>query len=325
MKFSLKSLLISMCVIGATFGIMTRLLMENPEMFFAVLRVGATLGPFLLAVGTIIWIGLRGTPRRRGLAMWGCVLLLTPVLTFLAMGLLLPSGNPLRVLTTQRLISKRLPNQADEPWVWQELERRLTAGDLTKEEVDDAVRELTAHMKRTKPAGWNEPLSWQQNFLKPAIQKGMISEPVFLALCDAFFGPAPTVKMTTPALNEDDARFDIRLEYGTPWSDNSGLDVELVWDIKQVQLDGKPVNLSNVQKHFGRQASMTAEAELTPGEHKLEVELECAYVDPARLLGANLDMLTADQWPKARKRWVAKTMVPVQVAPAAVDQKIDQE
>ena len=41
MKFSLKSLLISMCVIGATFGIMTRLLMENPEMFFAVVRVGA--------------------------------------------------------------------------------------------------------------------------------------------------------------------------------------------------------------------------------------------------------------------------------------------
>ena len=59
MKYSLKSLLISMCVIGATFGIMTRLLMENPEMFLAVVRVGATVGPFLLAVGTIIWIGFR--------------------------------------------------------------------------------------------------------------------------------------------------------------------------------------------------------------------------------------------------------------------------
>ena len=53
-----------------------------------------------------------------------------------AMALLMPTGNPLSVLTTQRLISKRLPTQADEPWVWQELERRLTAGDLTKEEVD---------------------------------------------------------------------------------------------------------------------------------------------------------------------------------------------
>ena len=131
--------------------------------------------------------------------------------------------------------------------------------------------------------------------------------------------------MATPALNEDDTRFDMHLEYGTPWSDNSGLDVQLVWDIKQVQLDGKPVNLSSIQKHFGRQATMTAEAELTPGEHKLDVELECAFVDPARLLGANLDTLTADQWPKVRKRWMAKATVPVQVLPAAVDQKIDQE
>ena len=141
-------------------------------------------------------------------------------------------------MTTHRLISKRLPTQVDEPWIWQELKRRLTAGDLTNEEVDDAIRELTAHMQRTKPAGWNETRSWQQNFLKLAIQKGMISEPVFLALCDAFFGPTPTVQMTTPALNEDDTRFDIRLEYGTPWSDNSGLDVKLLWDIEQVLATG---------------------------------------------------------------------------------------
>jgi hypothetical protein len=325
MKFSLKSLLISMCVVGATFGIMTRLLMENPEMFLAVVRVGATLGPFLLAVGTIVWIGFRGVPRGRGLVIWGCTLLLTPVLTFVAMALLLPSGNPLRVLTTQRLISTRLPNQIEEPWVWQELERRLAAGDLTKAEVESAAAELTTHMKRTKPAGWDQPLAWQQNFLKPAIQKGMITEPVFLALCDAFFGSTPTVKMTTPALNEDDTRFDIRIEYGSVWSDNTGLDVKLVWDIKQVQLDGKPVNLSNVQKHFGRQASMTAEAELTPGEHNLIVELDCAFVDAARLAGANLDTLTPDQWPKARKRWVAKATVPVQVAPAAESEIVEEE
>jgi len=325
MKFSLKSLLISMCVVGATFGIMTRLLMENPEMFLAVVRVGATLGPFLLAVGTIVWIGFRGVPRGRGLVIWGCTLLLTPVLTFVAMALLLPSGNPLRVLTTQRLISTRLPNQIEEPWVWQELERRLAAGDLTKAEVESAVAELTTHMKRTKPAGWDQPLSWQQNFLKPAIQKGMISEPVYLALCEAFFGSSPTVKVTTPALNEDDTRFEIRVEYGSVWSANSGLDVELVWDIKQVLLDGKPLKLRDFQKHFGRDASMAAETELTPGEHKLNVELECAFVDPARLLGANLDTLTSDQWPKARKRWMATATVPVQVAPAAVDRKVDQE
>ena len=31
---------------------------------------------------------------------------------------------------------------------------------------------------------------------------------------------------------------------------------------------------------------MTAEAELTPGEHKLNIELECAYVDSAAAAGS---------------------------------------
>jgi hypothetical protein len=317
MKFSLKSWLISMCVLGAVVGVMARLLMENPEMFLTVVRIGSTVGPFVLATATIVWLGLRGTPRGRGLVMWGCTLFLTPILVHIALALLLPSGNPLQVLTTQRLISKRLTAQIEEPWVWRELERRLVNGDLTKAEVDSAVEELTAHMKRTKPAGWNQPLSWQNNFLKSAIQKRMISQSVFIGLCEAFFGPSPTVKVMSASLSEDDTRFTLSVEYGSNWSDHSGLDVQLIGDINQVLLDDKPVKLHDVQKYFGRQASMTVEADLTPGEHKLAVELECAFVDTSRLAGANLNTLQVDQWPKARKRWTTTQTIPMQVSPSA--------
>jgi hypothetical protein len=92
------------------------------------------------------------------------------------------------MMTTQRLISQRLSMQSDAPWVWQELERRLASKDLTKQEVNDAVNELAAYMKQTKPGGWNQPFSWQRNFLQAANNAGMISEDTLIALCEAFYG-----------------------------------------------------------------------------------------------------------------------------------------
>ena len=59
MKFSLKTMLISICAVGAILGVMGRLLTENPEQFLRVMNVFSTIVPFVLAGGTIIWIGLR--------------------------------------------------------------------------------------------------------------------------------------------------------------------------------------------------------------------------------------------------------------------------
>jgi hypothetical protein len=315
MRISLRNWLLVVGVVGAVVGIMTRLLFREPETFLNVLQLGATVGSFLAAVGTIIWIGLRSAPRRRWLIVWGIALLLTPMLIALAVGLLMPSGNPLSLMSTQRLIAVRLSQQIDEPWVWQELERRLREGALTKVEVDDAIQQLTAHMKRTNPQGWNQPFSWQRRFLDPALQQNMISEPVFLDLCDAFFGTQPTVTLLPPALSDGDTRFNFRIEYGTPWSDTSGLGVKLVWDVKQLELDGKPVTVRRFQKHFGREAQVNAEAPLAAGDNQLVLELDCALIDESRLQGANLDTLKAPKWPQPRKRWTSKVTLPIPVAP----------
>ena len=59
MKFSLKAMLISIFAIGAILGVMGRLLTENPEQFLWVMNFCSTIVPFVLAGGTIIWIGLR--------------------------------------------------------------------------------------------------------------------------------------------------------------------------------------------------------------------------------------------------------------------------
>lgn len=315
MRISLRNWLLVVGVVGAVVGIMARLLFREPETFLNVLQLVATVGSFLAAIGTIIWIGLRSTPRRRGLIAWGGALLATPVLIALVVSLLMPTGNPLSLMPTPRLIAVRLPQQINEPWVWQELERRLRAGELAKGDVDAAVQQLTAHMKQTKPLGWNQPFHWQQRFLKPALQQNLISEPVFLDLCDAFLGTKPTVSLLHPALNEGDTRFSFRIEYGTPWSDSSGLGVNLVWDVKQLELDGKPVTVRSFQKHFGRQAQVNAEAPLVAGDNHLVLKFDCAVIDERRLQGANLDTLKAMQWPQPRKRWTSKVTLPIPVAP----------
>ena len=140
---------------------MGRLLTESPEEFLWVMNFCSTVVPFVLAGGTIIWIGLRtkrsqsatvcaqcrkalsktdlGTiavcpgcgvdlsqansvvvvpsQRRWGLVGWGTTLLLTPVVVQLALSWLAPTRNPLQLLSNQRLIHNRLPNQVDEPQV----------------------------------------------------------------------------------------------------------------------------------------------------------------------------------------------------------------
>src|SRR6185295_2677828 len=187
MKFGLKTMLVVVAVLGAVFGLMGKLLLENPEAFFSVLRVSSAILPFLLAIGTIAWIGLRRQPfqsrpicagckhdlpaadvdraaacpscnadlrqlgamqylcdrgRRWRLVAWAGALLLTPVIMALAIEFLLPSGNPLRVMASRRLIQKRLPSQVDSPWIWRELEYRLQNGTIDKEEVNEAAEEL---------------------------------------------------------------------------------------------------------------------------------------------------------------------------------------
>src|SRR6478672_3339586 len=136
MKFSLKTYLLGMCGIGAFGGIMGKLLLESPETFLSVLTLLSTVVPFLLAVGTVIYLGLR-SERRPKLVAWGVFLLLMPLTVFLFHIIVLPTGQPMRLLTTRRLIERRLPDHVEEPWVWQELERRMAKGGLTADDVTD--------------------------------------------------------------------------------------------------------------------------------------------------------------------------------------------
>ncbi|MBN2296826.1 MAG: hypothetical protein JXM70_30655 [Pirellulales bacterium] len=340
-QFSLRTFLIVTTATGVGLGIMGRLFMRNPDIFMTVLGVLSTVVPFLLAIITIIWIGAGGKPhpaancrqcgadlsevipsqytlrreRRWGLVIWGIMLLAMPAiglaLMVVAQKFYGPSPGGLGMLSTEELIEKRLPKKVDEPWVWRELERRLQDGTLTKENVDAAVKKLVAHMKTTRPQGWDSPLNWQSEFLEPANRAGMISEDVLIALADAFHGPKPAVE---PLERKREGKGSIRIDvnYGNQWQSNSKLGLVLLWDVNRILLDGKPVKHQLIHRS-SNQWSGSHESQLTPGNHELTVEVECAYVDQSKMLGLDTNSLSKARWPKAIKRWKTTVSTPLKV------------
>jgi hypothetical protein len=312
MKFSLRTFLVVVCVVGAVAGVMGKLLLEDPESFVTVWMLGMTVGPFVLAILTIAVVGVR--VKKRGLVVWSIVLLLLPFTSFAMRALFLSSGNPVQLLTTWRLIEHRLPKQIDDFRIWQELNRRLGNNSLSREDVEEAIVTLTDHMKATRPAGWNQPLSWQNDFIKSVVQGKLISKEVWLNLCDAFFGTQPTVKPIAP-VPAGQRGVQIRIEYGSPWASSSGIGVELMWDVKRVLLDGVPLKITNPNR-FAQLWDAYCDGPLKPGDHELKIDMECAYVDNKLVSFGNAGSLKISQWPKGIKRWTTTVTAPVTVSGA---------
>ncbi len=243
--------------------------------------------------------------RSGRLIAWGIALLLMPLVGL--GGLLLfrlaagPSPQALGLLGNQELIQQRLLPQVDQPWVWRELEQRLAAGKLSQEDVDDAINVLVSHMKATRPAGWNQPFPWQGDFLKKASSAGMISEPVLIDLCDAYFGKKAVLD-PTQRIRENAKNIPVVIHYGNTWGQQSGLGVMLLWDVAEIQLDGKPARFRRTLKTDNDWMGDVEHA-LPAGQHELTADVQCAYVDAAQLVGLNVHQLPTRSWPEARKRW----------------------
>lgn len=312
-QISLRTLLIVLIGAGVGAGLLGRMFFHSADLFQAAVGLGSSVLPFLLAIGTIFWIGVR--TRRKRLVAWGGMLLAMPLLGW---GLLFtlqyfagPSPGNLGVLSTRRLIDQQLPNQIDQPWVWNELQRRLQAGSLSPQEVDDAVRQLTAHMTATRPQGWDQPLSWQSSFLTEASQADSISDRALLGLCDAFYGPKPLLQ-PLPRIRAGASGFDIMVHYGSTWGDHTGLALELVWEVGQPRLDGKPLDVRQLHKN-GEQWWGRYEGTLPAGQHELVLDFDCAYIERAKLIGLDAGNLPTSGWPKPTKQWKQTITAPLKV------------
>lgn len=315
MRFSLKTMLIGFVLASAALGWMGRLWVENPERFFFVLTIATTIGPFLLAVGTLIWLGFRRKMSASvHVAAWGVFLLLTPALGGLARIILLPNGRPIRVLSAKRLIEQRLPGKIDQPMLWRELEYRANCGELNKQEADSAVSLLIAHMKKGSSRGGSRQLTWKKDFLRIILQKRLISDEVLLELCEVYHGTQPKLNPLSP-YPPGSFPLELRVEYGNSWDGGRELGVVLVWHVNSISLNGEPLLPQQVNKHSHQIGVYHCTADLPAGDHEIVVEVECAFIDEEKFLGLDSLKVTPAQWPEARKRWKTQIRAPLLVEP----------
>ena len=269
---------------------MGRLFMTSPEMFFRIATPLITVGPFLVAIATIIWAGRKY--KIRGLVAVAIGLLLIPLVGMPALEMLRSLGGGtqgLGLLSNQQILQSALPKGIDQPWVWRELATRVSGDRLTGEEVDRAFQVLAAHLKK-QPV--NGPLSWQQSFIKAVDSKNLGSQDARCVLADAFFGP-PQLQLH--------GRQQIGIRYGSPWGRNNGVGLELLFEVKSVSVAGQKVAFKN-DTFGGQNRSLMLNSPLPPSDD-VQVELDCAYVHTSKLFGLNLERLDEKVMPDPMKRW----------------------
>jgi hypothetical protein len=149
--------------------------------------------------------------------------------------------------------------------------------------------------------------------VKSATQTGKISEPVLLALCEAFYGKKPVIQPLR-RIREGSPGLSIEVQYGSRWSNQSDPGLELLWQVDRVLLDGKPLDIRETSS-TNFEWSCYHDGGLPAGDHEITVELQCAYVDQSKLLGLSMSDLPKNRWPPARKTWKQSVSAPLKVYP----------
>ena len=221
-------------------------------------------------------------------------------------------------LATPALLAS-LKTTLNEPWTWQELERRMQRGELSQEDVDAAFGLLIADLNAKRAAGKRpEPLHWADRFIKPAIAGGRVSPERIVALAQSFYGPDPKIVMRDRQREGEPIL--LSLNEFQPWNLPG---MKQVWALSSVTIDGAPVRPQARYPNFVQQgeqpppltpdqlsgSSSDAPAislphALAPGEHELVLTHEMGVVaDSATMRGLDGKPGTPDKWPAPFARW----------------------
>src|SRR5207249_378078 len=105
----------------------------------------------------------------------------------------------------------------DQPWHWQELEKRLVAGQLSVAEVDKALATLTLSLNKNRAAGRDQhPLSWSGRFVEMATSPGAATPATLSALYQAYYGAGPEITMSSSARQSEPIDVQLKL-VRSPW------------------------------------------------------------------------------------------------------------
>jgi len=257
-------------------------------------------------------------PRSRtryGLLAWGALLLCMPACGFLAAYVIVPSGQPLKALANQRLIQERLPPGIDQPWVWNELERRLKAGRLSRQEVNTMVSQLAAHLNATQANHSLRSLPWQRQFLQEASQAQLIDPATAIDLCDAYYGSKlPTLSLQPQRLGTGRNNLTLWIRPQT-FGHLDSLGVELSWQIKEIKIAGQAMTPTSQRKIGEQWMASFDRLQLFTGDHPVEVELLCAYAPTTAMTKIQISKMASAQSAKPLKTWTHKLTETLHIDP----------
>ena len=260
--------------------------------------------------------------RRPKQIVVGVLLLVVPWLaviptTFLFRRIAGPMPGPTGVAaqTTPALLAS-LPKAMNSPWEWQELERRLTAGNLTTADVDAALAALAARLNANRAAGRKrQPPHWYGNFVAAAMKSQIPSQPAVDALCQAYYDQIPP--MTMRKLTREGEPIPVVLNEHEPWDLNG---VRRVWAITDIAAENG--SKLTAQQRYGPKAPLAPDAlsgtgregnaqvalvhGLPPGEHELTFAYTVGVApDNTTFVGLDGKPGTPDKWPPTVARWTA--------------------
>jgi hypothetical protein len=216
---------------------------------------------------------------------------------------------------------------ANTPWHWQELQRRLSAGQLTPAEAAAAIDGLIAVADANLKARGPQPLHWSDTFLQAAEASGAVSTEQFAALSKAFYGPDPRVRVDAK-LRADSETVQLGIEWGGPWRLPG--DRPPVMALRGVALaDGTPLTVYSTQGRQNRDPDLLSNGHgnlnalvagpLKPGSYDLVCTFDLGVLPKGTPLVGTAGLPgQAGRWIKPLVTWQSTVKVPVVVIdPAA--------
>ncbi len=196
----------------------------------------------------------------------------------------------------------------DQPWAWQELERRLAAGTLPPAEaqilIDDAIKHIAAHS-----SGWQGRMSWQNEFFKQVHAAKMMSDDQAKRFLEAYHGPLRAESV--PRARQSDSYISFNIQWNQGW--DPPLPYRLFNAAESVTLNGQPVEheIPNAWRHG---LNITLRGPLEPGKHTLLVKTHNAFIDTKLAAGLN-DITPPADWPRPFHTWPRQIALPFTVHP----------
>lgn len=228
-------------------------------------------------------------------------------------------------LTNQAIIA-RLSTTADQPWDWQELERRYTQGKLSNQEAAAAIDALIKYLP-TRRGGLHQPLHWCDKFLSTVDAGGAISNEQLGRLAATFYGQ-PTIRMRPRVHPGTPLMFEIERSNSWPLMGLQSIRAlcRVTLDAGQELIvyepygaDSRPISPDSLSKGNGMSISGKLLPEANPGKHQVTFELDEGVVaQNAEFRTLSGSPGQARYWPKTRHKWSPTISVPIEVVPADV-------